>query len=252
MTVAEAIAAFREHADERTRAGGPESARDGLSDSLDLLARFLSVRRITRPADITPGLLRELIARWYVEEATLPSGAGGPPHSASELSRPGAHGLPEPARFINSLEELFNWMAAQPEAGTSPELIDILTELGATMPRAVEIGRALSRHVIERGGAFAFPEFLTSFEEGGQSRYDIDAPGDVGAVESYFRITKIEGARIEAEDVISEERLWPLLFPEEIAGLIAPGFIMNLELDRSRQGWRIVDCGFTYPPGTEI
>ena len=246
MTSAEAIAAFLE------RAGGQVSARDELVASLDQLAGFLSGKKIGLLAEITPQVLRDFIARWYVEEATFPSKSEDRLYSVSEMRRTGPTPLPEPLSLITALDAFFGWIDEQTGAEASEDLRGVITELGSTMPRAVEIGKALSLHVVERGGAFAFPEFLSSFEEGGQSQYDIDVPGDVGALESYFRIARIDGIRIEAEDVITEERIWPVLFPEEIAGLLAPGYIINLEIVRSSRAWLIADCGFTYPPGTEL
>lgn len=252
MTIAEAIAAFLERAGERAEDPERVSAHDDMAASLDLLAGFLSGKRISLLVEITPQILRDFVARWYVEEATFLSKSEDRLHSASEITGTGPVRLPEPLSLVMALEAFFDWIGKQAGAGASEELREIITELGSTMPRAVEIGRALSLHVVERGGAFAFPEFLSSFEEGGRSLYDIDVPGDVGALESYFRITRIDGIRIEVEDVITEERIWPVLFPEEIARLVAPGYIINLEIVRSSQTWRIADCGFTYPPGTEI
>ena len=244
MTSAEAISAFLEQAGERV------PARDELAASLDLMEGFLSGKKISLVAEITPQILRDFIARWYVEEATFTSKSEDRLYSASEITEAVPARLPDPLSLITALDAFFDWIDRQ--AGASEELRGIITELGSTMPRAVEIGRALSLHVVERGGAFAFPEFLGSFEEGGRSQYDIDVPGDVGALESYFRITRIDGTRLEAEDVITEERIWPVLFPEEIARLVAPGYIINLEIVRSAQAWLIADCGFTYPPGTGV
>jgi hypothetical protein len=106
--------------------------------------------------------------------------------------------------------------------------------------------------VRQSGGAFSFPEFLTSFEEGGSSQYDIDVPGNVGAIDGYFRIIRVDGVLAEAEELISEERVWPIVFPFEVAALLDDGYIINMELVRKMEGWQIVGCGFTYPPGTEI
>ena len=252
MTIAEAIAAFRARAGGQTEARERDSERDDLSAPLYLLADFLSHKRITDLNGITPPVLRDFISRWYVEEATLPSQAGELLYASSEISGPVSGKLPEPRELTSALEAFFEWALAHAEAGPPSDLLGVVSELESTMPRAVEIGKALSAHVAGRGGAFAFPEFLTSFEEGGQSQYDIDAPGDVGALESYFRITRAEGVLIEAEDAITGDRVWPVLFPEAVARLIEPGFIINLELVRSPRLWRIADCGFAYPPGTEV
>ncbi|HKG21080.1 MAG TPA: hypothetical protein VKC34_04210 [Blastocatellia bacterium] len=252
MTAEGAIASFLAQAGARPKAGDPVSAHVDMAASLGLLVAFLSGKKIRDLAEITPRVLRDFIARWYVEEATFPSQTRYQLHASSELSGPCSALLPEPLELMRVLDIFWDWIDRHDSTGTPGILREVVSELGSTMPRAVEIGRALSLHVIERGGAFAFPEFLSSFEEGGQSQYDIDTPGDVGALESYFRITRIEGERAEVEDVITEERIWPVLFPVEIARRLGPGFVINLELVRSLQLWHIVDCGFTYPPGTEF
>jgi hypothetical protein len=62
----------------------------------------------------------------------------------------------------------------------------------------------------------------------------------------------VEGASVEAEELISEERVWPIIFPSEAAALLEDGYIINLELVRKPEGWQIAGCGFAYPPGAEI
>jgi hypothetical protein len=71
-------------------------------------------------------------------------------------------------------------------------------------------------------------------------------------MEGYFRILKIDGSLIEAEETITETRVYPIIFPQEVARLLEMGFVINLELARSKTGWQIVACGFVYPPGTEV
>jgi hypothetical protein len=133
------------------------------------------------------------------------------------------------------------------EEGCQP----VIAELTETLPRALEITAALSAHFRARG-AFGFPEFLTSFEEGGSSEYDLDTGGKVGAVDGYFRISRIEGTNVEAEELISDERVWPVIFPAEAAPLLDTGYIINLEVVRRSDGWHIAACGFAYPPDTEF
>ena len=128
----------------------------------------------------------------------------------------------------------------------------VLNELRRSLPRALEITNTLTNALRGRGGAFAFPEFLTSFEEGGSSQYDIDVPGNIGAIDGYFRVIRVEGVSVEAEELISEERVWPIVFPAEVAAMLDDEYIVNLELVRKAEWWQIVACGFAYPPGTEI
>ena len=134
----------------------------------------------------------------------------------------------------------------------SDDSLAVLNELRVTVPRALEIAGDLASCIGSQRGAFSFPEFLTLFEEGGRSEYDIDTPGDVGALEGYFRIVRIEGSMVEAEELTSEDRIWPIIFPAEIAARLETQYIINLELVRAPEGWKIVDCGVVYPPGTEI
>ena len=127
-----------------------------------------------------------------------------------------------------------------------------MDEMQQTLPRALEITEALSKWLAERGGAFSFPEYLTSFEEGGHSQYDIDAQNKVGALDGYFKITAADDSMVEAEELISGDRVSPIIFPPDIAALLGKGYIINLEVVRSTEGWVITGCGFAYPPGTAV
>jgi hypothetical protein len=159
--------------------------------------------------------------------------------------------LPGPQELLLSVADFFRWTDKTNE-GLTARCLQILTELSETLPRAFEITRLLSSWVQERRGAFTFPEFLTSFDEGGHSQYDIDTPGNIGALEGYFRIVRVEGSLVEAEDLITEERVWPIAFPPELALLLNRPYVINLELLRAKEGWHIASCGFAYPPGTEV
>jgi hypothetical protein len=57
---------------------------------------------------------------------------------------------------------------------------------------------------------------------------------------------------IEAVELISDERIWPIVFPEHVAGMLNDAYVMNLELVLDLGKWQIAGCGFTYPPGTEF
>lgn len=235
MTLAEATSKFLERAARVEAPAGsqresPPQART-LSQSLELLTSYFSGEHALE--DITAERLRDFLARWYVERAW-------------------ASPAPEPKVLVDSLADFFRWADEYTEARIARECLPILGELEQSIPRALRLAEVLSNELRGRGGAFSFPEFLTSFEEGGQSQYDLDAPGEAGAIEGYFRITRVETTFVEAEDVISEERLWPIIFPAGVAGLVGVGMIVNLELLRTAGGWRIAACGFAYPPGTEV
>ncbi|HKS40079.1 MAG TPA: hypothetical protein VJX74_05650 [Blastocatellia bacterium] len=221
MTLREAIARFLEHSE--------ESVKDA-PQSFALLTACFSPD--TALDEITPANLRDFLARWYIEQASPTSEAD--------------HAI-EAQLLCDALAEFFRWA----ESGAE-EHLHILAELRQSLLHALEISASLSQMLAERGGAFGFPEFLTSFEAGGHSSYDLDEAGEVGAIEGYFRITRIEGAMIEAEEVITEERVWPIIFPRDLASRLTNDYIINLELVRSKEGWQIAACGFAYPPGTDI
>jgi hypothetical protein len=183
-----------------------------------------------------------MLTRHYVEEVTL------------RRLRPGDGEIKEiePGAFLDALYSFFEWareISLLPLADTCAQL---LAELRQSVPRAIMIGVSLSKEIAARGVASTFPEFLTSFEQGGASRYDIDSPDGRGVIEGYFRIRRVEGFRIEAEEIITEEVVWPVMFPPATASLLFEGFIINMEIVRESNSWVIAGCGFTYPPGTDI
>lgn len=222
MILAEAIDGFIEHLRQQDSAGkrAPSKSAGSASQSLALLKAYFSPAA-AEIQDITPARVRDFLARWYVEHENV---------SALPVA---------PETFIAALTEFFAWVDEQAGTDLSASCLPVLKELEITLPRSFEILRALSKYQAEMGGAFSFPEFLTSFEQGGQSQYDLDAPGDVGAIEAYFRILDVNGAAIRAENLITEEIIELIIFPQDIARLIAPGYIINLEIARTREGWQI-------------
>lgn len=263
MTLAEACTSFLADI-KQTELDSPSTRLSVHKRTCELLTGYFS-----NGADL-PGIssasLREFLGRWYVEryvtsirgvgEKSLPAKSSVSEKTAdsrevtddpAELSE-----IPNPSELLGSLELFFNWIEQQVGGGFAERTTPVLRELSSSLPRALEITRLLSSTLREQGGAFAFPEFLTSFEEGGHSEYDIDTPGSVGAIEGYFRIIRVAGSSVEAEELISEERVWPILFPEEVAKLLDRPLILNLELVRTSSGWRIAGCGFVYPPGTDL
>ena len=225
MTLVEAIDAFdRELQKDRSEAS------QSIRESILLLKQYLSSTPATCTKLEAP-VVRDFLARWCSE-------------------RSGTNQVPSPEILLTSIESFLNWLGR-----SDSEFTRLLDELSRTLPRAVEITAALSHHLALRGGAFSFPEFLTTFAEGGQSQYDIDIAGEgggPGAIEGYFKVLRVEGSSAEVEEMISEERVWPLLLPDEVARLIEPGYIVNLEIIRNPEGWSISACGFAYPPGTTV
>lgn len=206
-------------------------------EAIGLFDEYLRAADFSSNDQLTASLLRDFLARWYVERASAPS-----------VNRE----APSPQVLLDSIAEFLIWADEQSSMLIASECAALLAELREGLPRALEINGALSRHLGERGGAFGFPEFLTSFDQGGHSEYDIGEPGEVRAIEGYFLVERVEQNRVEALEIVSDRRVGPIIFPEEIAPLISAGFIINLEVIRAGDFWRITDCGFAFPPNTEI
>lgn len=210
--------------------------------SLALLARYFSEDR--RLEALTPALLRDFLGRWVIENASLTSRPTN--HDSSRQARL------DPLTLIDTLKAFIEW-AARHASFAADESLAVLTELREQLPRAIAISERLSEQIASRGGAFGFPEFLTSFEAGGHSQYDLDTAGEAGCIEGYFRITHVGGGgRIEAEEMLTEMVISPILFPEAVAVLLDRDYIINLEIVRAETGWQIAACGFAYPPGTDV
>ncbi len=260
MTLVEATSRFLDYARQNHSTVHPQRQSGILNQALLLLTAYFSADATL--SEITPSSVRDFLSRWYAEKAS-----GSKPNDSKSVEQDGhstasripqalnaqpPDQVPEPLDLLDSIEEFFEWADQQAGADQAAEISPILIELRRSLPRALDITNALTRSLRERGGAFNFPEFLTSFEEGGSSQHDIDVPGNVGAIDGYFRIVRVEGSSVEAEELISEARVWPILFPAEVAALLDDGYIINLELVRKVEGWQIAGCGFSYPPGTEI
>jgi len=231
------------------------SARESKSDSetqervMRLLTSYFSHDALLDVLSATT--LRDFLARWYVEKACDAKFGSGTDSRSDSLKSVDAC-IPEPHVVIDSLSKLLEWIRHREGVDLNQQTSSMLAELRESIPHAIQITGSLWSWLGNRRGAFSFPEFLTTFEEGGHSQYDIDTPGEVGATEGFFRIVRILEARVEAEDLISEARVWPILFPAEVVELLLVDFILNLELARSGDGWHITGCGFVYPPGTDI
>ena len=183
MTTAEAINRFLEQT--------PSADR-----TLTLLVRYFN-----GPLnDLNATRLRDFLSRFLIEQ------------SSAEFT--------SPAETIRALAHFLEWAEKTAGYRVVSEQREIMIEMESSLPRAMEIFSRLSSYLSERGGAFGFAEFLTSFEEGGRSSYDFDAPDQQGAMEGYFRILKIEGCLIEAEETITDSQVYPIIFPEEVARLL--------------------------------
>ena len=243
MTLAEATARFLDYARQHDSPVTPQPQSSVRAQVLLLLRACFPIDSVL--SEISPESLRDFLSRWYVERACALTANDSNPSADPDQ-------VPQPSDLLDSVAAFFKWADQQDGVDRFQKYSAILIELSRSLPRALEITSALTNALRRRGGAFGFPEFLTSFEEGGGSQYDIDVPGNVGAIDGYFRIVRVEGSSVEAEELISEDRVWPIVFPSEVAALLVEGHIINLELVRKPEGWQIAGCGFAYPPGTEI
>jgi hypothetical protein len=268
MKLAEATAGFLESIRQTPATVAPQLQPPTYERATQLLISYYSADSLLN--DLTAEGLRDFLARWYLEKAcTSKLNVSGrdfsDPNASESIERaltaesgfstsdlPHSDQLPPTTQLLASLTDFLKWVDENTGEELTARCSQTLTELDETLPQAIEITRLLSSWIQERRGAFSFPEFLTSFEEGGSSQYDIDTPGNIGALEGYFRIIRVEGSLVEAEDLISEERVWPIAFPPEVAMLLDRPYVINLELLRTQEGWHIASCGFAYPPGTEI
>ena len=256
MTIAQALQRFTESHRLNSNVQ-PADYHHALSPALLLVERYFSHE--ANLSEITPVRLRDFVARWYVEEASSSNRIGvAEVGDSGEDAEIGARYsrttgiLPEPAELLGELGLFLNWMHIQIGTDDATRCLSILNELRETLPHALEINHSLSKSCREMQSAVTFPEFLTSFEDGGSSQYDIDALGSIGAIDGFFRIIRVEGNHAEAQEVISDERISPIIFPNEVAELLSNEYVINLELVRDRESWKIAGCGFTYPPGTEF
>ena len=232
MTIVEAIGEYIREA----RPVVPDDTASTHAGSIELLGDYLNSRTSGTPASSLPTMLRDFLSRSYIEATATKQ-------------------VPLPQDILESMTVFLRWFDGRETTALGAACSALLHELSVTLPRSLEITGALSKHLAERGGAFSFPEFLTTFAEGGQSSYDIEVAGEgegPGAVEGYFRILKVEGSSIEVQELISEERYFPVICPAAVARLLDPGYIVNLEILRVQEGWQIAACGFAYPPGTQI
>jgi hypothetical protein len=232
MTLSEAIEAFIRHRDKQDIR--PAGSSDH-SPAITAFKRYCSESGLSTLDELTGARLRDFLGRWYVEQASS-----------------GQTSFPPPAEMIDGLAGFLEWAEEHVFFRLETECAPDLRELAQSIPRALGIYSALSESLAAQGGPFGFPEFLTSFEEGGRSHYDIDTSGDPGTREGYFRVLRVEGESAEVEDLLMEERIGPVLLPQNVARFIGEGFIINLEMVRGSVGWQITGYGFVYPPSTRV
>jgi hypothetical protein len=174
MTVAEAIKSFAEDLRQKS------TIQPGDHLGVETSALLLFQAYFSPDADlieITASRIRDFAARWYVEEAStlIFEDQQGEQVEDSALNlridKARSHqaaDIPDPAELLNELASFFTWMEQRSGPGEAARCLSIVNELRATLSRALEINLSLSTSIRETQGAFNFPEFLTSFEEGGE------------------------------------------------------------------------------------
>ncbi|HET9532577.1 MAG TPA: hypothetical protein VFQ92_19645 [Blastocatellia bacterium] len=232
MMLSRAIAAFIQHT--QKQAARPAPSLDYLR-ALELLSEYCARSSLNNLEELTRARLGYFLTVWYIEQASTE------PNNS-----------PAPAVMIETIASFLKWADQYGGEGFEAERLPAIADLEERLNRALAIYSALSDWLADRGGAFSFPEFLTSFEEGGRSLYDIDAPGDCAAKEGYFRVVRVGDESAEVEDLLTEDRIEPVIIPGEVARIIDPGYIINLEIVRIRSGWQVAGCGFVYPPEAEF
>jgi hypothetical protein len=211
----------------------------GASPSIALLGRYFGDASVN---DVTEERLRDFLARWYVEELASPA-AGNPPS---------AHETHDPAELCDRVSTFIGWCEAQFEFAEGEACRTLLGGLRSTLPRAFLISAEIQEWHKDRGGAFEFPEFLTSFEEGGRSSYDVGPDGEPSSLEGYFRILRVDSGQVLAEDLISDERVGPINLTRKVTKLLVPGYVLNLELVRRGECWEVINAGPVYPPAFRL
>jgi len=235
MTLAEATSLFIE-----TQTNDPTSSSPRTRSALRLLAEFFP-KNTTTTELMLPGI-REFLTRWYVDEA-----ASQPDDKTSPDER-----LPTPDELIDALVRFFSWVDVTCGTTYSTRFSDILARTKTSLPIALRLTCELTETIRQPEGAFSFPEFLTSFEEGGRSQYDVDVGGETSAMDGYFRIVNVDGSCVEAVELLSEDTVGPIHFPTAVAKTLQVGYVINLEIVRGQKSWKIVGSGFAYPPEFEI
>ena len=74
-------------------------------------------------------------------------------------------------------------------------------------------------------------------------------PGSFSEIrDSYFRVTKIEPGKLWLEDDMGgDDDVGPMIVSTEISSLCKVGWVINLELGKTRKGWRMLESGNVYP-----
>jgi hypothetical protein len=236
MKLADAISAFLEQT-----AGEQTSSGDLLKSLVEHLGRDAEI------TDLAPERLFDFLNRSYIagtEHSRIDPKQG---IAADRCAREDVECFSEAfARFVD-------W-GLKNNVPLGEDCRGVVEEARDAISRALEISERLAKAMHRDRDAFGFPEFLTTFEEGGRSEYGLDSTDphrkcSDTILEGYFRIARVEGTLVEAVDTMTGELVGPIDFPPEVATLLARDYVIELELVRDGRQWRIGGCGFAYPPG---
>jgi hypothetical protein len=74
-------------------------------------------------------------------------------------------------------------------------------------------------------------------------------PEDVSeAIEGYFQVTKIKPGKLWLEDQMGPEgEIGPVPVSSEISSKCKIGWVISLELGKTKKGWRMLESGNVYP-----
>jgi hypothetical protein len=62
----------------------------------------------------------------------------------------------------------------------------------------------------------------------------------------------VKGNLVDAEQTTTAARVGPILFPDLVACMLEPGYVIDLELVHTDGVWEILESGIVYPPGIEV
>jgi len=199
----------------------------------------------TRLADLNADSLNDFLCRWCIERSRhSETDAAG---RRVDSSRALIQAIPK------TVLELLDFASRQVDPATASASREAVEYARINLPRSLEVSRLLAEAVSRDESGTEFRDFLTTFEAGGQSEYDVDDPSDSvvddqpAALEGFFRVKKIEGTLVEMEEVIGEELVGLVFFPADVAALLQPEDVLELELIADGENWSIIACGFAYP-----
>ena len=221
MTIAEAVKQFRE----RSSASGGSSSWH-CEPAFEALLAFAKDTRLKELEQLSPSRIREFLGRWLID---VELGTSSPDRLDFSLT-------------TDCLYEFFKTF----KSPDIKERLEAVRQMKEEVPKALEIAEALAREMANRPGPFPFSEFLTTFDEGGQTVYHGNS--EPKSLDSFFEIVDVKSMLLEARD-LGTDVLLTIVAPPGVTRVARAGFVLNLEVVRYSNRWEIVDYGAAYPPG---